>query len=117
MVAVAVIQWWVWCQGVVGMDGWGSWGWSVWGGWVVWVAVRLVWKVWVSWASRFRVPTLWGGVPARGSVMAGVSRGWGLSSMKVACWVPAAAMAWLNRTGLRRLAAQCSASNTGVPPV
>ncbi len=32
-VAFVVIQWWVWCQGVVGRWGWGSGGWSV-CGWV-----------------------------------------------------------------------------------
>ncbi len=43
---------------------------------------------------------------ARVSVMAWVSNGCGLISMKVVCSAPAAVMAWLNRTGLRRLAAQ-----------
>ena len=38
--------------------------------------------------------------------MAWVSSGCGLTSMKVAWSAPAAATAWLNRTGLRRLATQ-----------
>ena len=38
--------------------------------------------------------------------MAWVSSGWGLISTKVAWCCPAVAMAWLKRTGLRRLAAQ-----------
>ena len=50
--------------------------------------------------------TLWWWMPARVSVMAWVSSGWGLISMKVWWSAPAVAMAWLNRTGLRRLAAQ-----------
>ena len=49
---------------------------------------------------------LWWWVLARVSVMAWVSSGWGLISMKV-LWVAAAVvMAWLNRTGWRRLATQ-----------
>ncbi len=38
--------------------------------------------------------------------MAWVSRGWGLISMKVAWSRAAVVMAWLKRTGLRRLATQ-----------
>ena len=34
--------------------------------------------------------------------------------MKMACCAPAAATAWVNRTGLRRLATQCSASKGAV---
>ena len=49
--------------------------------------------------------------------MAWVSSGCGLTSTKVAWSAPAAAMAWLNRTGLRRLATQYSASKTGAAPV
>ena len=48
--------------------------------------------------------------------MAWVSNGCGLTSMKVLLRSPAAATAWLNRTGLRRLAAQCWASKTGAGP-
>ena len=40
------------------------------------------------------------------SVMAWVSRGWGLISMKVWWWVAAVVMAWWKWTGLRRLSAQ-----------
>ncbi|VAZ65985.1 hypothetical protein LAUMK7_02100 [Mycobacterium kansasii] len=70
-----------------------------------------VWKnrVW-SW-SRFIVPvTIWSPAPSRVSVMAWVSTGCGLISMKARQpWCSAAAatlMAWWNRTGLRRLADQ-----------
>ena len=45
--------------------------------------------------------------------MAWVSSGCGLISTKVPCSAPAAATAWLNRTGLRRLATQYSASKSG----
>src|SRR5215208_5659972 len=46
--------------------------------------------------------------------MAWVVIGWGLISMKVWWSVPASVTAWVNRTGLRTLAAQYSASKTGV---
>ena len=48
--------------------------------------------------------------------MAWVSSGCGLISTKVPCSAPAAATAWLNRTGLRRLATQYSASKAVPPP-
>ena len=54
-----MIQWWVWCQGVVGILGWGSGGCSVGGGPVVWTVLRWVWKVTVSSVSRTSVATAW----------------------------------------------------------
>ena len=72
-------------------------------------AARWVWKVSVSGLSRFNVAAT--GIAARLggprlSVIAWVSSGCGLISMNVLWSAPAASTAWLNRTGLRRLAAQ-----------
>ena len=82
--SLVVIQWWVWCQGVVGRWGWGSGGCSVAGGWVVWVVLRLVWKVRVSGVSRVSVPRAWWWASPRVSVIAWVSSGCGLISTNVA---------------------------------
>ena len=57
---------------------------------------------------------LWWRVDPRVSVMAWVSVGWGLISMKVPCCSAAVVMAWLNRTGWRTLSTQYWASNVGV---
>ena len=79
-------QWRVWCQGVVGSAGCGSGGCAVCGGWLVWVVLRLVWKldrvVAVARAACRAVVVV---APTPGCrVMAWVSIGCGLISMKVA---------------------------------
>ena len=69
-----------------------------------------VWKVSVSGLSRVSVPDTW--APPRGladsnvPLMAWLSSGCGLTSMKVAWFSAAVATAWLNRTGLRRFTTQ-----------
>jgi hypothetical protein len=66
----------------------------------------------VSVSSLSRVTVAATRTPSRGmtesrlSVMAWVSSGCGLISMNVLWSAPAAATAWLNRTGLRRLVTQ-----------
>ena len=96
----------VWCQGVLGRTGCGSGGCGVCGGAATRALLAAVWKLTVSSRSRHSVPMLWWWVDSRVSVMAWVSVGWGLISMKVLwCWA-AVVMACWNRTGWRTLSAQ-----------
>ena len=108
-----VIQCWVWCQGVVGRTGCGS------GGWSVCRRVDGVGGVEVGVESHRVVGVALQGADAvvmRASQ--GVGDGVGEQRMRADLdegargSAPAAATAWLNRTGLRRLATQYSASKT-----